>query len=44
MPQEHLQIGPIIQFVTTLHHPNGGEPPSVHQHRPEHGLAHAGGS
>ena len=25
VPQEHLQIGPITQFVTTLHHPNGRE-------------------
>ena len=37
VPQEHLQIGPIVQFVTTLHHPNG-QPPDVREHQPEHGL------
>ncbi|HEY6274902.1 MAG TPA: sulfatase-like hydrolase/transferase, partial [Streptosporangiaceae bacterium] len=40
VPQEHLQIGPITQFVTTLHHPNGGPPAHVTQHQPDHGLAH----
>jgi hypothetical protein len=44
MPQEHLQIGAIVQFVTTLHHPNGGPPPDVRQHQPEHGLSHASGA
>jgi arylsulfatase len=44
VPEEHLQIGPIVQFVTTLHHPNGGPPASVHQHQPEHGLSHASGA
>jgi arylsulfatase len=43
IPQEHLQIGPIVQFVTTLQHPNG-QPPDVQQHQPEHGLNHAGGA
>jgi arylsulfatase len=44
VPQEHLQIGPIVQFVTTLHYPNGGPPASVQQHQPEHGLSHASGA
>jgi arylsulfatase len=43
IPQEHLQIGPIVQFVTTLRHPDG-QPPPVQQHQPEHGLSHASGS
>jgi arylsulfatase len=43
IPQEHLQIGPIVQFVTTLHHPDG-QPPPVHQHQPEHGLSHPSGA
>jgi arylsulfatase len=44
VPQEHLQIGPIVQYITTLHHPNGGPPADVRQHQPEHGLNHAGGA
>ena len=40
VPQQHLQVGPITQYVTTLHHPNAGPPASVHDHEPEHGLAH----
>ena len=44
IPQEHLQIGPIVQFVTTLRHPNGGPPADVRQHQPEHGLAHQSGA
>ena len=43
VPREHLQIGPIVQFVTTLHHP-GGQAGDVRQHQPEHGLSHASGS
>jgi arylsulfatase len=46
IPQEHLEIGPIVQFATTLHYPNGqsGPPATVHDHQPDHGLAnhHAG--
>ena len=42
-PQEHLQIGPITQYVTTLHHPDG-QPPDVRQHQPEHGLSHPPGT
>jgi arylsulfatase A-like enzyme len=38
VPQEHLQIGPITQFVTTLHHPDGRPPADVRQHQPEHGV------
>jgi arylsulfatase len=44
VPQEHLQLGPITQYVTTLHHPNGGPPANVRQHQPEHGLAHHSGA
>jgi arylsulfatase len=44
IPQEHLQIGVITQFVTTLHHSNGGAPADVRQHQPDHGLSHASGA
>jgi arylsulfatase len=44
VPQEHLQIGPITQFVTTLHHPNGPAAVDIRDHQPEHGLSHASGS
>jgi arylsulfatase A-like enzyme len=44
VPQEHLQIGPITQFVTQLHYPNGQPPADVRQHQPEHGLTHASGA
>ena len=41
--EEHLQIGPITQFVTTIHQRNGkkhnGKMP-----QPEHGLAHRSGA
>jgi arylsulfatase len=43
IPEEHLQIGPITQFVTTLQHPNG-QRSDVREHQPEHGLSHAGGA
>ena len=39
VPQEYIQIGPMTQFVTMLHHPNGGPPANVRQHQPDHGLA-----
>jgi arylsulfatase len=40
VPQDHLQIGAITQFVTTLHYPpNGGPPPDVRQHQPDHGIS-----
>jgi arylsulfatase len=42
VPQEHLQIGPIVQYVTTLHHPDG-QPPDVSRHQPEHGMRHSAG-
>jgi hypothetical protein len=41
--QEHPQIGPIVQFVDTLHHP-GGQAADGRQHQPEHGLSHASGA
>ena len=44
VPQEHLQIGPIVQYITTLHHPNGRPPADVRQHEHDHGLSHAGGA
>ena len=44
IPQEHLQIGPIIQFSTTLHYPDGGPPRDVRQHQPDHGMAHHSGA
>jgi arylsulfatase len=44
VPQEYVQIGPITQYVTMLHHPNGGPPANVQQHQPDHGLAHHGGA
>ena len=44
VPQEHLQIGPITQFVTTLQHPNGHEEHDISTHQPEHGLAHTHGA
>jgi len=42
VPREHLMIGPITEYVTTLHHhhPNGQAPADVRQHQPDHGLAH----
>jgi hypothetical protein len=43
IPHEHLQIGPIVQFVTTLHHPDG-QPSDVSQHQPEHGMSHPHGA
>jgi arylsulfatase len=49
VPQEHLQIGPITQFVTTLHHPDGQNGSTHNGHKdirqlqPEHGLSHASG-
>jgi arylsulfatase len=44
VPQEHLQIGPIMQYVTTLHHANGGPPADVRQHEHDTGLRHASGT
>jgi arylsulfatase len=46
LPQEHLQLGPVVQYVTQLAHPNGNGGPSadVRQHQPDHGLAHPSGS
>ena len=44
VPQEHLQIGPITQFVTTLQHPNGHEEHDISTHQPEHGLAQPHGA
>ncbi len=44
VPQEHLQLGPITQYVTTLHEANGHAPADVRQHQPDHGLAHASGA
>ena len=43
IPQQHLQIGPIVQYNTTLHYPDG-QPSDVRQHQPEHGLNHASGA
>ena len=43
IPQEHLQIGPITQFTTMLHFPDG-QPSDVRQHQPEHGLSHPSGA
>ncbi|GAB3787573.1 sulfatase-like hydrolase/transferase [Nocardioides ungokensis] len=43
VPQEHVQIGPIVQYVTTLHHPDG-QAADVREHQPEHGLSHASGA
>jgi arylsulfatase len=43
IPQEHLQIGPIVQYVTTLHHPDG-QPSDVSQHQPVHGMSHPHGA
>ena len=40
-PEEHLQIGVITQFVTTLHHHDGAEHDGELQ--PEHGLSHHAG-
>jgi arylsulfatase A-like enzyme len=40
VPQEYLQIGAIVQFVTTLHEPPNGKPPAdVRQHQPDHGIS-----
>jgi hypothetical protein len=44
IPQEHLQIGPIMQFVTTLHYPDGRPPPDVRQHEHDTGLKFASGT
>jgi len=44
IPQEHLQIGPIVQFATTLHYPDGGPPRDVRQYQPDHGLSHHTGA
>ncbi|MCM2413583.1 sulfatase-like hydrolase/transferase [Streptomyces sp. RKAG290] len=37
VPHEHLQIGPITQYVTTLRHPHA-QTPDLAQHQPEHGV------
>ncbi|MFE1943928.1 sulfatase-like hydrolase/transferase [Streptomyces massasporeus] len=43
VPHEHLQIGPITQYVTTLRHPRA-RPSDVTQHQPEHGVQPPQGS
>lgn len=43
LPVEHLQIGPIIQYVTTLHEADA-KPADVKDHQPDHGLAHHAGA
>jgi hypothetical protein len=40
--EEYLQIGPITQFVTTLHQQNGNEH-NGKTSRPEHDIAHQAG-
>jgi arylsulfatase len=40
---EHLQIGQITQFVTTLQHQNG-RGRDIRQHQPGHGLARTRGA
>lgn len=42
-PETHVQIGPIIQYVTALHYPDG-QSSDVRQHQPEHGLSHPQGA
>jgi arylsulfatase len=39
MPESHLQIGPIVQYVTTLAEPHNGQA----QLEPHHGMAHPAG-
>jgi arylsulfatase A-like enzyme len=43
IPHEELQIGPITQFVTTLHYPNGKQH-DVADLQPEHGMSHFHGA
>jgi len=43
IPHEELQIGPITQFVTTLHYPNGKQHDATDL-QPEHGMSHFHGS
>jgi arylsulfatase A-like enzyme len=44
IPQEHLQLGPITQYVTTLHEANGHASADVSKHQPDYGLAHPSGA
>ena len=41
--ETHVQIGPIIQYVTTLHYPDG-QSSDVRQHQPEYGLNRPSGA
>jgi arylsulfatase len=41
MPESHLQIGPIVQYVTTLMEPHNGH--NGHQLEPQHGMGHPAG-
>ncbi|MEV8212955.1 sulfatase-like hydrolase/transferase [Leifsonia sp. NPDC077715] len=43
VPQEHLQIGPIVQYVTTLH-PANPATVDVKDHQPDHGISHHAGA
>ena len=43
MPQSHLQIGPIVQYITTLANTNGDALQEHHSVEHQHGLEHQAG-